>query len=1298
MRGKNVNKMLALLLIVSMAISFAAIGITFAAPTRIFVNPPEGTADVGSYFEVDIEVEGVTDLSMWEFFISYNTEVLELSEPDIVEGPFLSSVGDTIFAAVVFTAFGYAQVGCSLTTEVAASGSGIIASLAFMVVGNPPGVTDLDLYDTALYDIGFNSIDHTVEDGEFHMDVVAVFDFTPEAPIPNQTVWFDASASFCPDGTEIVDYLWYFDDGSGAVHTSGSLISWYYNDYCKNPYMVNLTVTDEKNRTTSQVKPLLMWRDIGAVEIWVTDFNWEEAFSYPDWSPVYPDDPHPGQGPFYDVLPAFGNYGTQTETFNATLEFFYPDGSPCPCDLVLYWDNPITLDADTPSSLYATWYPTDPDGYAYLPPGIYNMTFTLSPVPGERADLGNLANNIVTIMIEIKPVQQGIFWDGVGLPSSETNNCYLPLGIEKQVAPMGMKWNLTTTNSGLVDLNSTNIPGELTLAVYFKEIGGWILPNEVQCWKSNSPLSGFTSITVVNATHICEAEVLWYEKEDYQVKVLVKDFTLPFNVNDTIATFLYTRWPVRNMSAVKMQAVLWNDTDSDGVLDTDEWPLLSLDEWIDFHPYSTTQIAGTGKFWADPPIQAAHDAATGGNATIPGDTILIYPYLYYENVVVDKAYLTFKAVLPYTAEVIAFNSWGKTFDLNGNGTTIKWLNITGATTDYGINIDSYHNKILENMIYDNKDGIHETLSEDLIKGNVITDSSRYGIYASGDNIKIDENNITLSGDTGIYLDGCGGADGTIITGNLIQNSTNSGIDVRVGSEDTMIGPCNTIRYNDYGIRVRLGTANTTIHNNGIFNNTQYGVWKAGAAPVVDAAVNYWGHQDGPDDDPNTNPLGQGDKITDGVLYVPWLAEDHPTDMWAPVIKVDPPLVHKWVRDGGAKCDSFTVDIIIANITEPKMAGFQFNLTYCLSLHFDLINLTDYEIKLDGIFGECNYFYEVKQGPGWFFLTATAEDPDCTFSGTGVLATLTFHIVYDMCYIDPYEWKCDLDLTDTKVCDWGDEVENPDYFAIGVFDGKFILSASKPKLHLQGRQWQTDHIINITGSDAKYCTNFTVDVWLLNATKIYDYWFFLTWNSTLMNLIDYDISRCFLEGPYEVIYIEEGHSNGTDLETMPCFLGPAECGEWVYDCECGGWRLLLPNCTDWLYVYVEAKCWTPPASGDGVLMTLTFHLEDFVEQGFVWKKHQDVHVNTWLNFTCTKWGLSYKCCHGPGDIPACCIDINNVKVNVYPVPGDVTGDGKVNGKDLKDIADNFGSSANYDLNDDGKVDLLDLVEAAKRITI
>jgi len=79
---------------------------------------------------------------------------------------------------------------------------------------------------------------------------IADFTYMPEYPIVDQTVEFDASSSYDPDGT-IVSYDWDFGDGAKA---SGDVVTHAYSS--AGNYTVILTVTDnegEKNSTSKMI-------------------------------------------------------------------------------------------------------------------------------------------------------------------------------------------------------------------------------------------------------------------------------------------------------------------------------------------------------------------------------------------------------------------------------------------------------------------------------------------------------------------------------------------------------------------------------------------------------------------------------------------------------------------------------------------------------------------------------------------------------------------------------------------------------------------------------------------------------------------------------------------------------------------------------------------------------------------------------------------------------------------------------------------------------------------------------------
>lgn len=98
---------------------------------------------------------------------------------------------------------------------------------------------------------------------------VASFTYSPIYPISNETVTFNASSSYDPDGT-IVSYDWDFGDG-----TNGTAMITTHNYTSAGTYNVTLTVTDNDGLTNSTIASLIV---NGNKLIW---FLFRDADGYP---------------------------------------------------------------------------------------------------------------------------------------------------------------------------------------------------------------------------------------------------------------------------------------------------------------------------------------------------------------------------------------------------------------------------------------------------------------------------------------------------------------------------------------------------------------------------------------------------------------------------------------------------------------------------------------------------------------------------------------------------------------------------------------------------------------------------------------------------------------------------------------------------------------------------------------------------------------------------------------------------------------------------------------------------------
>jgi len=87
---------------------------------------------------------------------------------------------------------------------------------------------------------------------------VAQFTYTPKTPLINETVTFDASTSYDPDGTKIISYKWDFGDGTPAQSTPQPTITHSYS--AVGNYTVTLTVYDEQGESgTASATVNVIW-------------------------------------------------------------------------------------------------------------------------------------------------------------------------------------------------------------------------------------------------------------------------------------------------------------------------------------------------------------------------------------------------------------------------------------------------------------------------------------------------------------------------------------------------------------------------------------------------------------------------------------------------------------------------------------------------------------------------------------------------------------------------------------------------------------------------------------------------------------------------------------------------------------------------------------------------------------------------------------------------------------------------------------------------------------------------------
>ena len=239
--------------------------------TVVAIDPTNSTAEPGQHFTINVAVVDVTDLNNWGARIKWPTGLLTTDEANVTEGPFLKQGGSTSFTKKVSAS--YVDLGCSLLGVLDVSGSGTLATITFNVLESGNCTIELDPTRTKLFDPSFATINRTLQDGYFYTNSpVALFTYSPYydidhpegygRPLVGETVTFNATTSYDPDGGDIVSYRWDFGDGTTRLYTGANLTTITTHIYPEarpdprpggniEPYRVELQVIDDEGKTDS---------------------------------------------------------------------------------------------------------------------------------------------------------------------------------------------------------------------------------------------------------------------------------------------------------------------------------------------------------------------------------------------------------------------------------------------------------------------------------------------------------------------------------------------------------------------------------------------------------------------------------------------------------------------------------------------------------------------------------------------------------------------------------------------------------------------------------------------------------------------------------------------------------------------------------------------------------------------------------------------------------------------------------------------------------------------------------------
>jgi PKD repeat protein len=218
-----------------------------------------------------IAKKGKTGAHMWEE--SVTGAVIYASPAGDLDGDGLNDV--------IVSENKYNQSTDTTTARVIAkrgkNGKPLLEAQSNELIWDAMGVYDCDLNgdgtDDLLLGIPTEIYALTCIHGAVNKTPVADFSYSPGNPVVNQTITFNASASYDPDGF-ITEYEWQFDDGT---NTTGEEVTHSYSS--AGNYTVTLTVTDNATATNTTSKVIEVQSSSG-----ITFDTGEPANPYPSIS------------------------------------------------------------------------------------------------------------------------------------------------------------------------------------------------------------------------------------------------------------------------------------------------------------------------------------------------------------------------------------------------------------------------------------------------------------------------------------------------------------------------------------------------------------------------------------------------------------------------------------------------------------------------------------------------------------------------------------------------------------------------------------------------------------------------------------------------------------------------------------------------------------------------------------------------------------------------------------------------------------------------------------------------------
>lgn len=227
-----------------------------ATEPTISVDPIISYAEVGEHFNVSVKIVEALNIYAWQVHLVFNNTVLECI--NATEGNFLATQPETDFYKTIDNTGGYIGFSTSTRGEYpGVNGHGTLGSVEFVVQAEGECVLNITSPLSYLIEIypppvppgkePTHKIYPNKEDGLFFnvkAPPLAEFTYSPSVPKINQTITFNASASYATPPLEIVQYEWDFGDDT---NDTDMIVE--HNYTTPGIYTVTLTVIDNATGT-----------------------------------------------------------------------------------------------------------------------------------------------------------------------------------------------------------------------------------------------------------------------------------------------------------------------------------------------------------------------------------------------------------------------------------------------------------------------------------------------------------------------------------------------------------------------------------------------------------------------------------------------------------------------------------------------------------------------------------------------------------------------------------------------------------------------------------------------------------------------------------------------------------------------------------------------------------------------------------------------------------------------------------------------------------------------------------------